>query len=116
MEKLSLAITEEVQAKRWTSVKASKEGPGFSHLLVVDDVLWLCRAKSASIPFVEVQDSHLEVKDRWIEHGWKTAMLATPLLQNVIDKIHNYTAKLHGSMEDWLVWKGALEQGTQMAE
>ncbi|KAI4353033.1 hypothetical protein L6164_002011 [Bauhinia variegata] len=49
MEKLSLAISGEVNARRWIPVKASRGGPGISHLLFAEDVLLFCTATSSQV-------------------------------------------------------------------
>lgn len=44
MEKLSIAISEAVQAGKWHPVKISRNGPSFSHLLFTDDVFLFSKA------------------------------------------------------------------------
>lgn len=44
MEKLSIAISEAVWAKRWMPIKVTSIGPHFSHLLFADDILLLSKA------------------------------------------------------------------------
>lgn len=47
MVKLSIAISEAVQDKRWRPIKVSSNGPNFSHLFFVDDVLLFSKTTCA---------------------------------------------------------------------
>lgn len=53
MEKLALAINEEVNKNNWLPVKVSKNGPPISHLLFADDVLFFVKAKNSQVRLVK---------------------------------------------------------------
>lgn len=44
MEKLSLLINKKVSDRSWKIVKVLKDGPGYSHLLFADDVVFFSQA------------------------------------------------------------------------
>lgn len=52
LEKLSLAISEEVQEGKWNPYMVSNEGPYFSHLFFVDDLLIFTKATSGQAKLV----------------------------------------------------------------
>lgn len=60
------------------------------------------------IPYVDIHDTGLKIKDVWNGNNWNLNMLYTPLPDEIRDRIYSITQWLDEEVPDIWVWKDSI--------